>query len=81
MGTRDSFSGVKGAGVMKLTSHLHLVPRLRMTRAAHFLELCNYVSNHINTNFQFPLREQVFGCCKVTTEYLSSNYGHRIYFF
>jgi hypothetical protein len=32
MGTRDSFSGVKRLGV-KLTTHLHLVPKSRMRGA------------------------------------------------
>jgi hypothetical protein len=33
MGTRGSFPGGKAAGVAKLTTHLHLVPKLRMHRA------------------------------------------------
>jgi hypothetical protein len=30
MGTRDSFHGCKAAGVVKLTTHLHLMPRSRV---------------------------------------------------
>jgi hypothetical protein len=33
MGTRGSFAGSKAAGDVKLTTHLHLVPRSRMCGA------------------------------------------------
>jgi hypothetical protein len=33
MGTRDSFAGGEAAGAVKLTTHLHLVPRSRMRAA------------------------------------------------
>jgi hypothetical protein len=39
MGTKDSSPGVKNDRGVTMTTHLHLVPRLRMSRSYTFLPL------------------------------------------
>jgi len=60
MGTRDFFPGGKAAGVVDLTTHLHLVPRSRMCGAiAPFPQYASMawcsVKRKYRGNFYIPL--------------------------